>query len=180
MAARANSRELFAVPRSAHRLRIGYSFSCHHQSCPGRDAWMSSPANLMGQKRPGCPIDLFIGSRLRIARKSAHLSQERLAQDIGVKFQQIQKYEKGVSRISAGRLHKIAVALNLPLSFFLPEVDAEGGSSSAARLDEISAAVEFLRSSEALELGLTLSQIKDIHVRRRVIGLVRAIAEGTK
>jgi transcriptional regulator with XRE-family HTH domain len=72
-------------------------------------------------------IDVHIGKRLRDARKALDMSQTTLANLIGITFQQVQKYEKGTNRISAGRLYEVAHALELPITFFfdgfkLPQV----------------------------------------------------------
>lgn len=115
-----------------------------------------------------------------MARKHMHMSQERLAEQIGVTFQQLQKYEKGMSRISAGRLHRVAVTLDLPLCFFLPEVEPGGGPKATKASSELSYAIEFLSSPEGLELNLVFSQIKDVQLRRRVLDLVRSLAEGAR
>ncbi len=65
-------------------------------------------------------IDLFIGKKIRLRRKMLKMSQTTLGHALGVTFQQIQKYENGLNRVSAGRLMEISDILNVPLSFFMP------------------------------------------------------------
>ncbi|WP_375670688.1 helix-turn-helix domain-containing protein [Bartonella sp. SD1336NMGDW] len=67
-------------------------------------------------------IDLFIGKKIRLKRKMLKMSQKTLGQHLGVTFQQIQKYEKGLNRVSAGRLMEISDILNVPLSFFYADI----------------------------------------------------------
>lgn len=80
--------------------------------------------------------DLFVGRRLRARRKELGLSQTRLAEAAGITFQQVQKYEKGTNRVSAGRLAVFAETLKVPVSFFLPRPEGDPGDDLAAfRLD---------------------------------------------
>ncbi|WP_375668879.1 helix-turn-helix domain-containing protein [Bartonella sp. MR168JLCBS] len=67
-------------------------------------------------------IDLFVGKKIRLKRKMLKMSQKTLGQHLGVTFQQIQKYEKGLNRVSAGRLMEISDILNVPLSFFYADI----------------------------------------------------------
>ncbi|WP_375617135.1 helix-turn-helix domain-containing protein, partial [Bartonella sp. AP58NXGY] len=67
-------------------------------------------------------LDLFVGKRIRFRRKMLKMSQKTLGQHLGVSFQQIQKYEKGLNRMSAGRLKEISDILNVPLAFFYTDI----------------------------------------------------------
>jgi len=93
----------------------------------------------MGSKKPDL-IDVEVGQRIRIQRLAAGLSQSELAERIGVTFQQVQKYEKGMNRVGAGRLTKIARVLNVPIgSFFdgreeIQQVELEGFESPLAAM----------------------------------------------
>jgi transcriptional regulator with XRE-family HTH domain len=123
-------------------------------------------------------VDLHVGSRMRVARKAVNLTQEALAAQLGVTFQQLQKYEKGVNRISASRLHHAARVLGVPVAFFFPDADqgetepAEGSAYSPDTLDSFSRV-------DGLELSRAFSEIADATVRRRVIELVRSIARSS-
>lgn len=78
------------------------------------------------------PVDVEVGRRVRDARKERSLSQSALAEQIGVKYQQIQRYENGVNRISASRLLRISQALGLPLSALLPDAVRISGHGDAS------------------------------------------------
>src|SRR3954466_14965806 len=69
------------------------------------------------------PIDIRVGTRLRLRRNMLGLSQERLGEAIGLTFQQVQKYEHGANRIGASRLHELSQVLNVPVSFFFDDTD---------------------------------------------------------
>lgn len=124
------------------------------------------------------PIDRHVGSRVRMRRMLAGVSQEKLGEALGLTFQQVQKYEKGANRISASRLQQIAKMLDVPVSFFFegaPSGDMPSGSfSDAASTTYIS---DFLATSEGVQLTKAFVRIKNGQVRRRVIDLVEAIAE---
>ncbi|WP_375661460.1 MULTISPECIES: helix-turn-helix domain-containing protein [unclassified Bartonella] len=82
----------------------------------------SRPAGGFEMQTKDLNIDLFIGKKIRLRRKMLKMSQKTLGQHLGVTFQQIQKYEKGLNRVSAGRLKKISDILNVPLSFFYADI----------------------------------------------------------
>jgi len=101
------------------------------------------------------------------------MSQEKLGDLLGLTFQQVQKYEKGINRIGAGRLFEIARILDVPVDFFY---DGVGASSDA--LAEASAPVmEFVSSNEGLQLSLAFMKIKDPKVRKRVLDLVKSLGD---
>jgi len=119
------------------------------------------------------PIDAQVGNRVRIRRMLIGMSQEKLGDLLGLTFQQVQKYEKGVNRIGAGRLFEIARILGVPIDFFY-----DGVASSAETL--VSAAppvMEFVSSGEGLQLSLAFMKIKDPKVRKRVLDLVKSLAD---
>jgi transcriptional regulator with XRE-family HTH domain len=111
------------------------------------------------------------------------LSQEKLGEKLGVTFQQVQKYEKGMNRIGASRLQRIAEILEVPPSFFFEEVRG-GGEIRTSSFSEPSSVyvVDFLSTVEGLQLNKAFASIKDQRVRRKVVDLVVAIAssEGEK
>src|SRR4051812_7054851 len=69
------------------------------------------------------PIDVLVGTRLRLRRNMLGLSQQRLGEAVGLTFQQVQKYERGANRIGASRLHELSQVLNIPVSFFFDDTD---------------------------------------------------------
>ncbi len=125
-------------------------------------------------RRPN-PTDVYVGSRIRMRRKMLGLSQEKLGERLGITFQQIQKYEKGTNRVGASRLQAMSDALEVPVSFFFPESKASGGSS----MEEESATfmMDFMSTSEGLDLTRAFIRIRNPKVRRKIVELVRALAE---
>src|SRR6478735_1360147 len=87
------------------------------------------------KKKPN-PIDIHVGSRIRLRRTMLGMSQEKLGESLGITFQQIQKYEKGTNRVGASRLQNISSILNVPVSFFFE--DAPGEQSGQAGTAEAS------------------------------------------
>jgi transcriptional regulator with XRE-family HTH domain len=120
------------------------------------------------------PIDLQVGNRIRVRRMLIGMSQERLGDLLGLTFQQVQKYEKGVNRIGAGRLFEVARILNVPVDFFY---EGLGTSTAANDTDSSPPVMKFVTSGEGLQLGLAFMKIKDAKVRKRVLDLVKSLAE---
>lgn len=100
------------------------------------------------------------------------MSQEKLGDLLGLTFQQVQKYEKGVNRIGAGRLFEIARILGVPIDFFYDGVAAPEGLGASTP-----PVMEFVSSGEGLQLSLAFMKIKDPKVRKRVLDLVKSLAD---
>ena len=130
------------------------------------------------KKQPN-PIDVHVGSRIRLRRTMLGMSQERLGESLGITFQQVQKYEKGTNRVGASRLQNIASILNVPVSFFFEDAPGESPAASGAGFEESATTyvVNFLSSSEGLQLNRAFVKISDPKVRRRIIELVKSLAE---
>lgn len=131
----------------------------------------------MPSKKAPNPIDVHVGSRVRLRRMMLGMSQEKLGEHLGITFQQIQKYEKGTNRVGASRLQHIATILKVPISFFFE--DAPGTPDERpgfAEAQPTSYVVDFLSSSEGLALNRAFVRIEDSRVRRRIVDLVRAVA----
>lgn len=131
----------------------------------------------MKKKTPN-PIDLHVGSRVRLRRMLVGLSQEKLGESLGLTFQQVQKYEKGSNRISASRLYQIGQILNVPVQFFFEDIRSVGGApaSGFAEPGDQPLMMDFLNSSEGLQLNRSFAKIHSPTVRRRVVDLVKAIS----
>jgi transcriptional regulator with XRE-family HTH domain len=129
------------------------------------------------KKKPN-PIDIHVGSRIRLRRTMLGMSQEKLGEALGITFQQIQKYEKGTNRVGASRLQNISTILNVPVSFFFE--DAPGDPSTAqpgmAEANSSNYVVDFLSSSEGLQLNRAFIKIPDPKVRRKLVDLVKSLA----
>ena len=127
-------------------------------------------------KKQANPIDGQVGNRVRLRRMLIGMSQERLGELLGLTFQQVQKYEKGVNRIGAGRLFEVSRILGVPIDYFYEGVTnqlagdfAEGEASPPV--------MEFVSSGEGLQLSLAFMKIKDAKLRKRVLDLVKQMAE---
>lgn len=133
----------------------------------------------MTKKSPN-PIDKHVGSRVRMRRMMIGMSQEKLGENLGITFQQIQKYEKGTNRIGASRLQHIAQVLGVPVAFFFEGAPSPAGVAGGFSEDASPAYVsDFLASSEGLALTRAFLKIADGKVRRRIVDLVEALAEET-
>lgn len=137
---------------------------------------MNSASELRGRDRPMDPVDRHVGERLRLARKMLKLSQEGLAEHLGVTFQQVQKYEKGINRISASRLHQAAAILDVPVSFFFPETGPPPAHAGLCQDTLPKSVMECLASREGMELVLAFSRIADDNLRSQVVQLVQSVA----
>jgi transcriptional regulator with XRE-family HTH domain len=132
----------------------------------------------MANKKQPNPIDIHVGSRVRLRRMMLGMSQEKLGESLGITFQQIQKYEKGTNRIGASRLQHIARVLTVPVSFFFEDApgapaEPQGGMAEPKSTHYV---VDFLSSAEGLQLNKAFIRIKDGKLRRKIIDLVRALA----
>lgn len=129
----------------------------------------------MNDERAANAIDRKLGQRVRTRRLEIGMSQERLAELLGVTFQQVQKYEKGVNRIAASRLHDIAASLDMPIAKFFEGLSgrASAGVAESSR-DYIDDA---LATPEGAQLMALFASIKSRKVRRQVLELVKALTE---
>ncbi len=135
-----------------------------------------------GSRRPN-PVDIHVGSRVRFRRMLLGMSQERLGEQLGLTFQQVQKYEKGVNRIGASRLFELSRVLGVSVSFFYEEAPGHiatapelGALHGFAEMPAESYASDFLSSREGLELNKAFARISDPKVRRTIVDLVRSLA----
>jgi transcriptional regulator with XRE-family HTH domain len=129
------------------------------------------------KKKPN-PVDIHVGSRIRLRRNMLGMSQEKLGESLGITFQQIQKYEKGTNRVGASRLQAIAAILNVPVAFFFEDAPGReaGEPGGLAEDNSTTYVVDFLNSPEGLQLNRAFVRIGDPKVRRRVVDLVKALA----
>src|ERR1700710_3152483 len=141
---------------------------------------MAGAEQVLGSERESrpSPIDVHVGSRIRLRRTMLGMSQEKLGESLGITFQQIQKYEKGTNRVGASRLQNISTILNVPVSFFFEDAPGEQSISPNGMAEASSSnyVVDFLSSSEGLQLNRAFVKISDSKVRRKVVELVKALA----
>ena len=149
---------------------------------PVREGWKlrvedsdkSNPSPARITPRGGDPRDAAIGRRLRTLRLQRGLSQTELGSLINVTFQQVQKYEKGTNRISAGRLQRVAEVLSVPVSFFFASMEEK---PTPADGDPIDLEFSFLQTEGALRLARAYARIKQPGIRLQLLRLTEAIAE---
>jgi transcriptional regulator with XRE-family HTH domain len=123
------------------------------------------------------PVDLYVGGRVRMRRKFLGLSQEHLAESIELTFQQVQKYERGANRISSSKLYEIGKVLKVPVAYFFEGYDdgqtMDGFNESASE----KFVHGFLMTTEGIELAEAFPRINNAKHRRKILDLVRALAE---
>ena len=132
----------------------------------------------MGKKGPN-PVDKHVGSRVRMRRLMLGMSQGKLAEGLGLTFQQVQKYEKGANRIGASRLQHLASILQVPVPFFfegLPTEEPKSAAGSAAH----SAVFEFLATTDGVRLARAFTRIPDAKLRRTIVDVAEQISGGRK
>lgn len=130
----------------------------------------------MSESKLPSDIDRIVGQRVRWRRRELKLTQEKLGELLDLTFQQVQKYEKGVNRISAGRLYEVASVLGVPVTYFYDGADeylstergllAESGETSSAPVI----------SAETLELIAAFQKIDNVALRKSILSTVRAAA----
>ena len=122
------------------------------------------------------PVDMHVGSRVRMRRLMLGISQVELAAALDLSFQQVQKYEKGTNRIGASRLEHISRFLQVPVAFFFEGAsDASAVATSEKDTRSLALMDDFVSSPEGLRLVQSFTQIEDADVRRRIVDLVQAI-----
>ena len=126
--------------------------------------------------RSANPVDVHVGTRVRLRRQVLKMSQEKLGDQLGVTFQQVQKYERGSNRIGASRLWKIADVLEVPINFFFDGLSAQFDQGELAENDQMPIVYDFINSSDGVALAKAVSQIKSKAVRRQILELARSLA----
>jgi transcriptional regulator with XRE-family HTH domain len=121
------------------------------------------------------PVDRHVGLRIRMRRKELGVSQERLAEALGLTFQQVQKYERAANRVSASKLWEIARALNASVAYFYEGL-VSGEDLDISPSPNLNAHA-FLLTPEGVELATLFPKLPRARVRRKVVELVRALAD---
>lgn len=123
------------------------------------------------------PVDLHVGARLRLRRKTAGMSQSQLGAALGLTFQQLQKYERGTNRISASKLYAAAGCLKTSVAWFFEGLDPAPSAAAAPGVEQrLSAMSAFLASREGAELALVLPRLPP-RQRRQILALIRGLAD---
>ena len=130
------------------------------------------------KKKPN-PIDIHVGSRIRLRRNMLGMSQEKLGEQLGITFQQVQKYEKGTNRVGASRLQNIAAILGVPVSFFFddaPETDLESYRYEGVEEEPQLIELDPMAKKETLDLVRAYYKVPDPAVRKRLFELTKSLA----
>ena len=122
------------------------------------------------------PVDVHVGQRLRMRRTLLGMSQGKVAEALGLTFQQLQKYEKGANRVSASRLFELSQILDVPESFFFEEMPTNPKSRNRATVSTSDKVVDPINKRETLEFVRAYYRIKDPAVRDSIAALTRAMA----
>jgi transcriptional regulator with XRE-family HTH domain len=132
---------------------------------------------MMTIKTPN-PTDKYVGSRIRMRRLMLGMSQTTLAEGLNLTFQQIQKYERGVNRVGASRLHQIAHILKVPVAFFFEGGPGVAGAKpDAPDVPSLAHVAEFLATADGLTLAAGFVKIKSAKLRRSIVELVSYLAQ---
>jgi transcriptional regulator with XRE-family HTH domain len=135
------------------------------------------------------PVDIHVGARLRMRRNLVGLSQEQLGKSLGLTFQQIQKYERGINRMGSSRLFQMSKVLSVPVAYFFDEIPAalktpmQSGFAESEQepIENIATAehadYDIMRRRETLELVRAYYRILDSKQRRKVYELIRSMSE---
>lgn len=131
------------------------------------------------------PIDLHVGRRIRMRRSMMGISQEKLAEALGLTFQQIQKYEHGLNRVSASRLYHIAALLDVPTSYFYEEL-AESAAKPSAKIPQLGLSDQkqeelveddLLYTPESLDLLKVYYSVKSESKRKELFKIFRSMVD---
>ena len=117
-------------------------------------------------KRGVTDVDTLIGQRIRARRMELHISQQELGEKLGVSFQQVQKYEKGVNRVGAGRLQQVCEILDASMGYFMEDGNGKGTPSKLSA---------FMSSKEGIDIAEAMMRLSEPHARA-VISLARTLA----
>lgn len=122
-------------------------------------------------KKPD-PVDIHVGQRVRARRKLLSMSQTALGNQIGITFQQIQKYERGTNRMGSSRLFRIAIALDVPVAWFFEDAETKLPGYAVDVLDD-----DIWEKPETQELIDAYYRIKDPKERKRVASIVKLLSK---
>lgn len=132
------------------------------------------------------PVDIHVGKRLRLRRTLLGYSQEHIGNAIGITFQQIQKYERGVNRIGASRLYQLASILTVPVSYFFEEYEAQSDYMTPTPDYSLSDATtsdyqheDITSSRESIDLLRNYYKIPDKATRKSIVQMIKSVASNT-
>jgi len=158
----------------------------------GRSPGSRGAGATIGEGEPGdretrpSPIDVHVGSRIRLRRTLLGMSQERLGDALGLTFQQVQKYERGANRVGASRLFDLSRVLDVPVSFFFDDLPApyaaagarsslQQGSGFAESQDGFGGPDDLFTRKETVDLVRAYYRISELTVRKRMLDLIKSM-----
>ena len=125
-------------------------------------------------------MDIHVGKKLKAQRMLAGMSQEAFAKMLGVTFQQVQKYERGVNRMGASRIHEAAKILKVPVNFFFDDFeDASGKKKYGMADDDGGFEYEDISSKENIDLIREYAKIKDPKMKKKVLEIIKSVAQAS-
>jgi transcriptional regulator with XRE-family HTH domain len=128
-------------------------------------------------KKPTTWIDTHVGRRLCVLRKSSGISQQKLAEKLGVTYQQIQKYEGGTNRISTSLLLRVAQMFSVPLDYFFADIDALSDQTGPAPGGDAAKIAAFVTSAEGQALLRAYLGIGELRIRGRIMALLKTLGD---
>lgn len=133
----------------------------------------------IGKKGRASSVDEHVGSRLKQRRTLMGLSQEKLAESVGITFQQVQKYENGANRVSAGRLYEFSKILNVPVSFFFDTLGASANAAGMAENDQAGFDHEddVMSRRETMDLVRTYYQVQNEEQRKDLLKMIKTMVK---
>ncbi|MEM9705758.1 MAG: helix-turn-helix transcriptional regulator [Pseudomonadota bacterium] len=132
----------------------------------------------MEKEKSPHPIDVHVGARVKLRRTLLGMSQDKLGEALGLTFQQIQKYEKGVNRIGASRIFEISKILDVPIQYLFDDYAASSEAANGfAEANSGPSFMDLINTPDGVQLCRHYAEIADARVRKSVLELVRAIAE---
>ena len=120
------------------------------------------------------PVDVHVGSRVRLRRKLLDMSQEKLGNAVNLTFQQVQKYERGANRISASRIYQFSLLLDVPISFFFDGLPASAGATALEPVPRTEDDIQLEKETKALVD--TYYSIRNKRIRSMVRDIIRNAA----
>lgn len=129
------------------------------------------------------PVDTHVGQRVRMRRSLVGMSQEKMAESLGITFQQVQKYERGTNRVSASKLYLISKILSVPVAYFFDNFENKGTSPAYGFADNAQEALDetdIMTSKETLDLLRVYYSIKDQDARKKLASMIKSVAETMK
>jgi transcriptional regulator with XRE-family HTH domain len=129
-----------------------------------------------GEPKKANSVDAYVGMRIRARRMALGMSQDSLADKLGLTFQQVQKYEKGINRVGAGRLWNIAKILDVPITHFYQGLQGDEQAAGVAESGD-TYIIDFMSSHEGAQLARAFQNIKDPGLRKRMLDLIKSLAE---